>query len=47
MMNQFEPLYTKAALIVKSLQNDLTVQERLSLNEWLGSQTQIKHYTMN
>jgi ferric-dicitrate binding protein FerR (iron transport regulator) len=36
MMNQFEPLYTKAALIVKSLQNDLTNQERLSLNEWLA-----------
>ena len=36
MMNQFEPLYTKAALIVKSLQNDLTVQERLTLNEWLA-----------
>ena len=36
MMNQFEPLYTKAELIVKSLQNDLTDQERLSLNEWLA-----------
>jgi ferric-dicitrate binding protein FerR (iron transport regulator) len=36
MMNQFEPLSSKAALIVKSLQNDLTVQERLSLNEWLA-----------
>lgn len=49
MMNQFEPLYTKAELIVKSLQNDLTEQERLSLNEWLmesaGNQVLYNEFT--
>ena len=36
-MNQFEPLYTKAQLIVKSLQNELTDEESIQLNEWIES----------